>query len=181
MVSAVPVVSGEPFQVGNSRAENWHDAVDECSARIGTTSGNLGFIYSTDHHAENMSAIVERFVTQTNVRHWVGATGIGVLRSGHEDYECPAINVMVGAFPETSFQVFSDAQGDLESFNRDHRPWFESNVQTFAVVHANPESAEVPRLIPSLSDALQGGYLVGALGLAAILWVRKMLITRGLQ
>ena len=163
MVSAVPVVSGEPFQVGSSRAEIWQDAVDECSAQIGTTSCHLGFIYTTDHHGENMSAIVERLKAQTKVRHWVGATGIGVLRSGHEDYECPAINVMVGAFPENSFQVFSDAQGDLESFNRDHRPWFESNVQTFAVVHANPESAEVPRLIPALSDALQGGYLVGAL------------------
>ncbi len=163
MVGAGPVSSGKLFQVGSSRAETWQDAVDECSTQIGTTLGNLGFIYSTDHHAENMSAIVERFVTQTNVRHWVGATGIGVLRSGHEDYECPAINVMVGAFPEDSFQVFSDAQGDLESFNRDHRPWFKSHFQTFAVVHGNPESAEVPRLIPALSDALQGGYLVGAL------------------
>ena len=163
MVSAAPVVSGESFQVGSSRAEIWQDAVDECSAQIGTTSGHLGFIYTTDFHGENMSAIVERLKAQTNVRHWVGATGIGVLRSGHEDYECPAINVMIGAFPENSFQVFSNAQGDLEKFNRDHRPWFENNAQTFAVVHANPESAEVPRLIPALSDALQGGYLVGAL------------------
>jgi len=55
MVSAVPVVSGEPFQVGSSRAEIWQDAVDECSAQIGTTSGHLGFIYATDHHGENMS------------------------------------------------------------------------------------------------------------------------------
>ena len=163
MVSAVLVVSGEPFQVGNSRAEIWQDAVDECAAQIGNTSGHLGFIYTTDHHGENMSAIVERLKAQTNVPHWVGATGIGVLRSGHEDYECPVINVMVGAFPENSFQVFSDAQGGLESFNRDHRPWVENNVQTFAVVHGNPESVEVPRLIPALSDALQGGYLVGAL------------------
>ena len=140
MVSVVPVGCSEPFQVGNSGAELWQDAVDECSAQIGTASGHLGFIYTTDHHGENMSAIVERFMTQTNVRHWVGATGIGVLRSGHEDYECPAINVMVGAFPEDSFQVFSDAQGGLESFNRDHRPWFKNNLQTFAVVHGNPES-----------------------------------------
>lgn len=165
MVGAMPIVSGELFQIGNSRAEIWQDAVDECSAQIGThlTSGHLGFIYTTDHHSENMSAIVNRLEGQTNVRHWIGATGIGVLRSGHEDYDCPAINVMVGTFPENSFQVFSDAQGDLESFNRDHQPWFESNFQTFAVVHANPESRELPRLIPALSDALRDGYLVGAL------------------
>ena len=50
MVGAVPVVAGELFQVGSSRAETWQDAVDECSTQIGTTLGNLGFIYSTDHH-----------------------------------------------------------------------------------------------------------------------------------
>ena len=51
MVGAVPVVSSVPFQVGSSRAEIWQDAVDECSTQIGNTLGNLGFIYSTDHHA----------------------------------------------------------------------------------------------------------------------------------
>jgi small ligand-binding sensory domain FIST len=163
MVNPLPVVSDEPFQVGNSLAEIWQDAVDDCSAQIGTASGHLGFIYTTDLHSENMSAIIERLKAQTNVNHWVGATGIGVLRSGHEDYECSAINIMVGSFPENSFRVFSDAEGDLERFIRDHQPWFESNVQTFAVVHANPERADVSRLIPALSDALQGGYLVGAL------------------
>ena len=81
MVSAVPVVSSVPFQVGSSRAEIWQDAVDECSAQIGTTSGNLGFIYSTDHHGEHMSAIVERFKTQANVRHWVGATALGFFEA----------------------------------------------------------------------------------------------------
>ena len=85
MVSTVPIVSGEPFQVGSSGNHIWLDAVDECAGQIGNTSGHLGFIYTTDHHGENMSEIVERLKAQTNVPHWVGATGIGVLRSGRED------------------------------------------------------------------------------------------------
>ena len=82
-------------------------------------------------------------------------------------------------------------------FRSTHRPWFESNVQTFAVFHANPESAEVPRLIPALSVALQGGYLVGALssshgrnvqvadgpttsGLSGVLFSEKVPVSTGL-
>ena len=158
-------MSAEQFRVGSSMLERWQDAVDQCAEQIGSQPwpGNLGFIYTTDSHVDALAEIVPRLKDKTGIPHWVGTTGIGILRTGREDYDQPAITVMACGFPEPSFRVFPAVQDDLEAFDHQHREWFGDNVQNFAVVHAAPESPDLQQLIPDLSERLNGGYLVGGL------------------
>ena len=127
-------MSAEQFRVGSSMLERWQDAVDQCAEQIASQpwSGNLGFIYTTDSHVDALAEIVPRLKDKTGIPHWVGTTGIGILRTGHEDYDQPAMTVMACGFPETSFRVFPAVQDDLDAFDHQHRGWFGDNIQNFA-------------------------------------------------
>ena len=158
-------LSTEQFLIGSSLLEHWPDAVDQCVEEIGGQSSNenLGFIYTTDSHVDALDQILARLRVRTGIPHWVGTTGIGILRTSHEEYQQPAITVMAGRFPEHAFRVFKSIQTDLSDFQDQHRSWIVDNAQTFAVVHAAPESEELQQMIPDLSDVLNGGFLVGGL------------------
>ena len=112
-------MSAEQFRVGSSMLERWQDAVDQCAEQIGSQPwpGNLGFIYTTDSHVDALVEIVPRLKDKTGIPHWVGTTGIGILRTGREDYDQPAITVMACGFPEPSFRVFPAVHDDLEAFD----------------------------------------------------------------
>ena len=101
-------LSTDQFLIGSSLLEHWPDAVDQCVAKIGGQSSNenLGFIYTTDSHADALDQILARLRVRTGISHWVGTTCIGILRTSHEEYQQPAITVMAGRFPEHAFRVF---------------------------------------------------------------------------
>ena len=161
----VPEPLVNQFETASSNEGSWLDAVDDCCSQLSSniTNESLGFVYSSGFSKEQVSFICKRLVDQFNMDSWVGATGMGILRNSQEDYDKPALNVMIGTFPKHSFRLFSGAVTGLETFYREHSSWFQSNFQNFAVVHADPQTSGLLDLIPSLSDALGGGYLVGAL------------------
>ena len=165
MVTTEAEQSLKASQVGHSQQQGWQDAVDECSDQVidNLKAKNLGFVYATDAFHEDMDSVIQRLQNRTGVENWVGSTGIGILRCGHEDYDSSAMNIMIGAFPENSFKVFAGASGELRDFKQNYSEWFENNIQTFSVIHADPQTANLSRLIPKLSDVLNDAYLVGAL------------------
>ena len=165
MVTTEADQSLKAFQVGHSRQQGWQEAVDECSDQVidNLKAKNLGFVYATDAFHEDMDSIIQRLQSRTGVENWVGSTGIGILRGGHEDYDSSAMNIMIGGFPENSFKVFTGALGELRDFKKNYSGWFENNIPTFSVIHADPQTASLSRLIPNLSDVLNDAYLVGAL------------------
>lgn len=155
----------ERFLVASSTASDWQASVDECLDQLGSQAStqNLGFVYTTDAHCENLGAITSRFQAKTGVQHWVGTTGLGILCTGQEHYEVPAINVMLCRFPEDAFRVFPAIQDDLEDFDKANRSWVEHTLGNFAIVHGDPTNPKLRQLIPAFSEALNGGYLVGGL------------------
>ncbi len=165
MVTTEADQSLKAFQVGHSQQQGWQESVDECSDQVvdNLKAKNLGFVYATGAFHEDMDSVIQRLQNRTGVEKWVGSTGIGILRCGHEDYGSSAMNIMIGAFPENSFKVFAGASGELRDFKRNYSVWFENNIQTFSVVHADPQTTNLFRLIPTLSDVLNDAYLVGAL------------------
>jgi len=168
MVESKAVQGGKSFEIGYSQKHGWREAVDECLSQVTVSlnTGNLGFIYTTDSFSDQMDLIVQRFRNQTNVKNWVGSTGVGILRSGREEYENSAMNIMIGTFPENSFKVFSGVSGQLQKFTENFNSWLENNLQTFSVIHVDPQTQNLPRLIPEFADILQEGYLIGALSSA---------------
>lgn len=153
------------FRFGHATAADVDECIGQCLAQLGPPDsgpGRLGFVYFTDYFAPHAAAIVARLREGTAVDHWVGSVGIGVVASGHEYLDRPAIVAMIGDFEPGSFRVFPTiatreavVSGVLDT------PVGPAN---FAVVHGDPENGLVPELIVDLARHAESGFLVGGLG-----------------
>ena len=129
----------------------WRDCAEACAARIGRHSGGLGFAYFTDALVEDAGRIVEELRSRTGVPDWVGTVGTGVIATGAEYQDEPALAVMVADLDSRQYGVFS-GKSPLRGASRN-----------FAVVHADPQAPEIPGLLTDLSAKLGSGYLVGGI------------------
>ncbi|MFC1665825.1 FIST N-terminal domain-containing protein [Pseudomonadota bacterium] len=155
----------QQFSIASSKNSNWSVAVEECIDHLGdkVENCNLGFIYSTDAHCTELDNITRNLKAKSGIKHWVGTTGLGILCTGQEIYDRPALNIMVCQFPENSFRIFSGIENDLQSYVGEHSSWLQNNFSNFLIVHADPGNPKVQSLIPELSEASNSGFLVGGL------------------
>ena len=155
----------ETFKSSHASASDWHSAADTCLAGLSPipSGANLGFVYMTDAMAGSMEALLERYRVETGIEHWVGTVGMGVCASGIEYYDRPALSVLIGTFPDDSFQVFEPLISDVTSFESDHGEWLRTQNPYFGVVHGDPRNAAVPALVDQLSQSMGSGFLVGGL------------------
>ena len=153
------------FRIASSTDNNWSAAVDECVDHLGgqVQNFNLGFVYTTDAHCTELDKIAQKLKTTTGIEHWVGTTGLGVLCTGQEIYDRPAINIMICQFPENSFRIFSGIENNLQSYKDQHSSWLQDSFSNFLIVHADPGNPKVQSLLPELSAASNSGFLVGGL------------------
>lgn len=150
------------FRAGHARADRWEDAADEALARMGGSphNANLGFVYVSDRLAGAARDILECLRERTGVRDWVGTVGVGVLASGVEYLDEPALAVMLAALPEGEFRVFS---GKLRPPLLGTRTASGAEAAHFAIVHGDPNTDDMPELIEDMSTKVASGYLVGGL------------------
>lgn len=153
------------FKFGHAGAMQWQQAVDECLLQIGDlkASLNLGFLYASDMLTDDIVDILEYLKQHTGVEHWVGTVGVGICSQGTEYFDTPAVAIMLGHFPENSFQVFNAITAEFDEFSRTHQSWCESKQPMFAIVHGDPRNDQIGSLIFQLSERLGEGFLVGGL------------------
>lgn len=148
------------FRSGHAGAASWRDAAQSCLEQLGSGSGNLGFLYVTDHFAAAMPEIHAHFAEHTGVGHWTGTVGIGICAGGREYMDEPAIAVMIGDFPSGSFRVFgalnsADVQGaELRCGDA---------PASLAIVHGVPLGSDMAQQIRLLAKNTESGFLVGGL------------------
>lgn len=153
------------FLLGHAEAADWQDGVAACLQQLGRIpdAANLGFVYVTDNHADNLQAMLERLRHATGVTHWIGTVGIGICATGREYHQLPAIAVMLGCFPADSFQVLSFYGRAADHLPATWDPWLHRSATHVAVVHGDPSNGMLPELLKQLYAELPGGYLVGGL------------------
>lgn len=144
--------------------ERWARAAKECAdALMPLPAGaNLGFLYATDHLAEDLASILGYLRQKTGIEHWVGTVGFGICAGATEYFDRPALAAMVGALPADGFHVFpsfSDGSGELPA---DAKAWIGRGGAPFAIVHGDPSNADTPGIVETLG-ALTSGFLVGGL------------------
>lgn len=153
----------QTFAYGCAASPNWRDAAGQCLSQIGSVSdtANLGFVYFTDSIATEAREILDYLRVNTGVYHWVGSVGMGVCATGREYYDQPAMAVMLCSFEPGTFQVFSGLRSpeDLERLPMH----FEGIPANFAVVHADPRTAGLERLVEDFAGALESGFVTGGL------------------
>ena len=154
-----------PFAHAGGSAANWESLAKSCLSQLGEIppQTNLGFLYTTDLLAVYLPDILAYFKQHVPVAHWIGTTGIGVCAAGQEYHDTPALVVMLGKFPENSFQVFSGITDELEHFRRLHISWEHYYQPLFGIVHGDPRNSRVPLLIALLAEHISEAFLVGGL------------------
>jgi small ligand-binding sensory domain FIST len=135
------------FPYAHAAGATWHECVSACAERLGRPGRGLGFLYFTDALVDSAAEILQELQARTGVEDWVGSVGLGVLASGAEYQEEPAIAAMVADID--SFNVFS-GRSPLKGGH-------------FAVVHADPAAPDVAGLIADMSAKVTSGFLVGGL------------------
>ncbi len=126
-------------------------------------TANLGFLYLTDSLAESAQQILEQLRTRTGVEHWVGSVGMGISCTGQEFYDTPAATLLIGAFPDAAFRVFSGVDNALDGFIAQFETWYRAGQVHVAMVHGDPANQELPQLIAHLPEVMPGGFLVGGI------------------
>jgi small ligand-binding sensory domain FIST len=119
-----------------------------CVADLGRPGRGLGFVYFSDALIPEARAILESLREKTGVADWIGTVGTGVIATGTEYQEGPAIAAMVAELE--GFSVFSG-----------RKPLKGDEVAHFAVVHADPGAPELPGLVADMSAKIATGFLVG--------------------
>lgn len=154
----------EDFRAAHASAAAWRDAATAILAEIGelTAQHRLGFLYVTDAFADSLDDIVAHLREATGIGPWVGTVGLGVVGTGKEYFDEPAMSVMVAPIEEESFRLFTDAEGDMEAICKTHEGWLNKADTPLAVVHADPRIADVTGRIEGLASATNG-FLAGGL------------------
>ncbi len=113
----------------------------------------LALLYITDHYADQAQDILEYLGGELPlVTDWSGTVGVGIVSNNVEYWDEPALAVMLLEIPGDQYRVFSGvAPLGLG---------FEAHT---ALVHADPETADLGELIEEMAQRTDSGYLFGGL------------------
>ena len=159
------------FAYGHAAGAGWRDCVSACLMQLGRPGAGLGFAYFTDALLPHAQEIIDALREGSGVRDWVGTVGTGVLATGAEYQETPALAAMVAELDDSRYRVFSG------------RVPLRGAPPHVAVVHADPQAPDVPGLVSDLAAKVASGYLVGGLSSsrAATVQVANDVVTGGLS
>lgn len=152
------------FRYAHASAPSWQDATLEVARKVGLfeTGTWLGFVYATDAFADDLGSIVGMLRDNTNVRDWVGTVGIGVLATGREYFDEPAIAIMVAPFEAEDVCVVPRLERSISELGTDERAWIAERRPLLGLVHADPRTPEIAEMIGDLAEET-GAFLVGGL------------------
>jgi len=155
----------DSFLYAHAEAPQWQAAVDRALDTLGAipAAATLGFVYVTDHFAADFHAIVERLRSCADSVAWIGTVGVGICSTGIEYHDRPAIALMLCTLPRESFSTFvlaadggvSEVGGSLRRSSGGQPP--------FAVVHADPRTADLASMLDRAGSAMGDAFLVGGL------------------
>jgi small ligand-binding sensory domain FIST len=121
----------------------------ECIARLGRPGRGLGFVYFTDALVDESQEILDALRSRTGVADWVGTVGTGIVATGTEYQDEPAIAAMVADVD--AYSVFSG------------RHPLKGAAPHFALVHADPSAPELPGLVADMAAKTSTGFLAGGI------------------
>jgi len=154
-----------PFLHSYTTGTDWQTLCQDAVAALGPVpaTAGLGFVYLSAQLAEQARPILAYLRAHTPVRHWVGSVGSGIIGSGRESYDVPAISLLVTHLSEQAFRIIPTLSDEPTGFLTATRDWRQATLSSVAVVHADPRNTQTPYLIALLSQGLEGGFLVGGL------------------
>jgi small ligand-binding sensory domain FIST len=139
------------FRFAHAGGTGWRECAERVAERLGRGAGGLGVVYFSDALVDSAAEILGHLRERTGVSDWVGTVGTGIVATGTEYQDQPAIAAMVLDFPSSDYQIFSG------------RAPLKKGPSHFAVVHADPQAPDVPGLVSDMAAKLASGYVVGGI------------------
>lgn len=164
-------MTGERFLHVFGRGPDWRACVEECLARLPQrgaaptdpeADGRLGFVYATRPLARDLGPILGSLREQSGIEHWVGAVGSGVIGTGREEHEVPAVSVMVGDFHRDDWRLLATLMRGGDGLDEEVMDWVGPVAPVLGLVHGDPGNGATPFVIHDLVDQTEG-FLVGGL------------------
>lgn len=163
-----------PFASGHARSRNWKETVDRVLAQLAHSSPHSqaslkpaprgpGFIYITEQLGAHAHDILRALKAATGIADWVGSVGVGVIASGVEYMEEPALSVLIADWHPGEYHVFS---GKSRAPGLTERTSSGAQAAHFGIVHGDPSTPDMPELIQDMSAKVASGFLVGGLSSA---------------
>lgn len=123
----------------------------QLAQRRGTATPTLGLLYLSDFHADAAQAVLDALAAALpEVTDWAGASGVGVLATGVEYLDQPALAVMLCDLPADVYRVFSGVA-----------PLPPGLAVQSALVHADPGTPDVAELIAEMAARTRSGLAGG--------------------
>ena len=174
------------FRIGHAAHSDWKVATEQAlnslqdAAADGPPVGTLGFIYLTDALAPYAAEMLALVKTRTGIADWVGSVGIGIVATGTEYLDEPAVALMTCALPSGSHTVFS---GNARPPRLGTHTASGADAAWFAVVHADPHTPDIDELIRDMAGKVSSGYLAGGLSSAraATLQIANEVVVGGIS
>jgi len=137
--------------------------IDDCLHQLKGTpeDANFGFIYATDAMSSDYKNLLEACKNLTEIKHWVGTLGTGIISSDREYYDAPAASIMLANFDEQDFAMLPLISHPDEVAVSIKTP--REFVTTLGIVHGDPFNPETQNLIHTLQREIKNSFLVGGL------------------
>ncbi len=155
----------QAFKYSYSTLSDWGAATQACLHGLQPVplAARLGFVYTTDYHAEHMPEIVALCRERTSVDHWVGSVGVGILTTGKEFLDEPALAMMLTEIPESAFRVLPNLTSLEDLLKQGETFRVDGKVPWFGMVHGDPRNPLIGELIEHVANRTETGFLVGGL------------------
>ena len=155
----------DQFLLAASSGKAADELLTNCLNQLGDIppEANFGFLYLSDHLANSADAILDRLKQETDVEYWVGTVGIGIIASGTEYYDQPAMAVMLADFNEADFHILPNFCKDTSALSGELADWCQANDFNVGLVHADPTNSATQSLLKSLSEDIPNAFLLGGI------------------
>ena len=152
------------FKAVHAVGEDWAHVAQSVVDGLGETGrdANFGFLYATDHLAEDLGSVITYLRQRTGIAHWVGSIATAVCGVGGEVTDSPSAAVLVGRFPERAFRIFPSLETGVDQLSGGFKNWIADSGAAFGIVHGDPQNPMVPEIITDLA-LLTSGFFVGGL------------------
>ncbi len=153
------------FLLAQSAGRDVDELLVDCLNQLGSTppEANFGFLYLSDQLADSAESILDRLKQATDIEHWVGTVGIGIIASETEYYDEPAIAIMLAGFNEADFHMLPNFNTDTSALAGELASWCSSNDFNVGLLHADPTNPATQTLLSNLAEDIPTAFLVGGI------------------
>ena len=153
------------FLLARSSGGRAEDLVSDCINQLGSIppEATFGFLYLNDHLAGSTELILQRLKRATDIEHWVGTLGIGIIAGNSEYYEEPAMAVMLADFNEADFHFLPNFCEKNFTLPAELADWCAANDFNIGLLHADPTNRSTQTILSNLAEQIPASFLVGGI------------------